>query len=192
MRKFLYIFIVFALPSCSSPKQDAKPLDIAFEDFEASFEKPFTNELKHYKFALDWWSSPYYNKGALHFPDTLYNTLEYEFVFIPQIMQGQSSVALKIGFASEELAEDFYIKETKGNIQQEFKSFTQFQGSDFCFPDGFGFPSRYKLNDSYEIKLFQAPKCIGKRGDVIGGIASGIAIDRSTNSVICWASDMRL
>jgi hypothetical protein len=178
------------LISCNSALKNANILPIEFEAFEASFSKPFTNDLKHYQYGLEWWKNPYYTDAIAHFPDTLFTHITYDFFFTPTIMQGQSSIALKLKFDNLKLAEDFFKAKTIRNAEKEFPKYEELKKSLFCYPEEFGFPSRYKLPNDSETILFQAPKCGGQGEDVLGGIQSGIAIDRSSNSIVCWARDL--
>ncbi|NOQ73131.1 MAG: hypothetical protein GQ574_14085 [Crocinitomix sp.] len=107
-------------------------------------------------------------------------------------MQGGSSIALKLEFDNLKLAEAFFKAKTNRDAEKEFTNFEELKESRFCFPEEFGFPSRYKLPSNSEVKLFQAPRCWGQGERVLGGIQTAIAIDRSLNSVICWARDLSL
>ncbi|MFT7614040.1 MAG: hypothetical protein ACI9J3_003022 [Parvicellaceae bacterium] len=53
---------------------------------------------------LECWKAPWYKDGASQFSDTLLSNVEYEFAFMPHIMQGGSAIGLKLKFATQELA----------------------------------------------------------------------------------------
>jgi hypothetical protein len=197
--KYIVILLLFVACAATPEKTDQLPIENGaigyftdFEDFMPEFSKHFTHELKHYQYGLKHWKSPYYKEATAHFPDTLYSKIGYEFIYIAPVLQGQSSIRLKLKFENQKQAEAFYAEKIDREIEMEFTNIEEYKDSWYCYPDEFGFLSHYNLNNNCEVKLFLAPKCVGQGGGDLGGIASGIAIDKSANIVICWASDLRL
>ena len=182
---FLYFFIPVLL--FAQEKQEN-----SIGKFNPTYQKPFTQNLTHYPYAWEYWNKGYLKGKAPQFPKHLSEFESYEFFFIPNIMQGRSSLSLKIEFDRPEKAIDYWKKVSKNaNVLVEFSGFEAYQNSKYCYPKGLGFKSGYFFDKDCVIMLIGATKCVGQ-GEKLGGILSGIAIDKLKKTIILRASEMTL
>ena len=148
-----------------------------------------SNNLNCYKTAIDYWNNLNHNY-IKHFPkelDTL--NLNYEIQFSPHVGQNGSKLYLKIQFKNKRKAKQFYekIKDSEAN----FASLDEIKKSWHCYPNKLKFKSGYKLSKSTSFKLIYPTWCVGQGDRKIGGITSGIALDKKAKTVLCWANDAR-
>lgn len=151
-----------------------------------------SHDLADYPTALNSWRSTTYGINTSHFPAKLDSNLVYEFTFVPRTLQAGSTLALKINFETEYLATTFFTNATANGFEQEFSSLAKLKETLYCYPASFGFQSDYALNDMCTIRLLNAIWCGGQDDRAVGGIDSGISIDRQENTVVCWVIDKEL
>ena len=188
--RFLVFFVGMLLLS-SCVKDDKSALFDSYNStsivFEPSYDQIFTNDLKHYKAALEFWRKPHYKKNIRHFPTHLDKENAYHFFYLPRIMQGNSMLELKISFPSKDQAVTYFNKFSQ-NYAYEFENITDYKASDFCALDRFIFDKDYPVENIHKIRILFPVLCSGKK--LSGGISSSIFLDEQNKSVICIARDL--
>lgn len=154
-------------------------------EFYPSFEKPYTHDLKYYNHAISVWKNNFDKKYISQFPEKLSNKIEYDFFYIPALMQGKSKIELKMLFDKEEEALNYFINNSKG-YKFDFSDLDEYRNTLFCFPN-FNFKSEEQLKKEFRTRLLHLAKCSGKSADELGGIVTGISLNQKT--IILWTNE---
>ena len=193
---FLFSIIAFSLilgVSCkdSIPKKEIKEsyIELDSTEFVPSWEKPYTQDLKYYSYAISYWKDPFSENYVGHFPTQLNSLNKYDFFFTPRILQGGSRIEFKIEFQTineatsffEQYSNDFEIEETGNTIKHSM----------YCYDKRFATDSTFTIIDMERIRLLHPIWCGGKGDRKLGGILSSIYINKEKKTVFCAVTDRR-
>lgn len=128
-----------------------------------------------------------WNKYFRHFPDELVDTIRYECLFIPRVLQGNAIYKLRIFFNSSEDARA-YFEEHSVPYEKSFIGINDF--GLICEPD-LAFFSGAGLNEQSVTRFLSFAWCGAGGGYThkLRGYAAGIALNEDQNTVFCWFRD---
>lgn len=200
MRIMLSLF-VFAISysSCNKP-------------FYPTLDKPYTNDLKHYRSTYKaMHGDKFWKSKTAQFPPSLNRKNKNSFVYLASVMQGGMGMALNIDFPTQEKAEYFFQKYSRGYVAEFYfekreqqvylDSISNGDGTftyipelsdrfrDYCAPEIFD-----SLFREYStVRFMDTATCWSNAEEkYLGGITSCIAIDHRNRKVFCYTSDDRL
>lgn len=194
-----FIILVVAYSGCNKP-------------FYPTLDKPYTNDTKHYRVTVQsLHKDKFWQNEVIQFPPSLNSKNENSFVYLAGMMQGGMRMALHIDFPTQQKAELFFQKYSRGYVAEfNFESREQpgyldsISNSDGTYmyvsvaQDRFSSYCRPEIFDSLfreysTVRFIDTATCWSQAEEkYLGGITSCIAIDHRKKKVYCYTSDDRL
>lgn len=200
MRRVLcLILLVIASSGCNKP-------------FYPTLDKPYTNDTKHYRAIVQsMHHDKFWNSKVIQFPSSLNSKNTNSFCYLARVMQGGMGIVLNVDFPTQQKAESFFQKYSRGYVaefnfesreqQVYLDSISNGDGTfmyisvvpdrfhDYCVPQIFD-----SLFREYStVRFIDTATCWSNAEEkYLGGITSCIAIDHRNKKVYCYTSDDRL
>ena len=189
--RYILPVILLSLLSCESLY---KVID--FRDFKSGKDQLYTQDLKHYTYAMNYWLDFADKKLLNHFPspEKLLKKNDHKLFFAPTIMQGGSLLVLTTTFPTLKEAEKYINNYPKQKAEISLNGLERFRQSNLCYTELPAFRENQESSQDISIRLLNPTWCASGSSSPnkkLGGIQSGMALISDKRQVVCWVVDGR-